>query len=407
MWHSFLDPLVNADSIAFLAVFLIAATLGFLAGVWWKQGWGKSPRLVEKKRDEAFFKGIQYLLSDDKDHAIEELTKSVQLDSETVETYIALGNLYRLKGDIERAIRIRQSIILRPTIDENMRLRALFDLGLDYRKAGLINRALETFLEVLRKSPSNTQALAEVERIYEELKEWEKAYETRKRIAKYDKKDHSIILAHQLVEMGKLKQGEGDRSRARSLYKKAISTNRACVDAYLHLGDLYAERGDYKKAIATWKKIATVDPRFTYLAYARLEKAYVNMRNIKPVEQFLKELAEKNGDTFTHLALARFLFAEGDVEGALSEVRKALDIEPGFWEARKFEGEILIKSGRDNEALSAYKDLISHLDLPSLRFQCSNCGLESDELYWQCPKCRSWDTTAPLGVGRMREQGTT
>ena len=406
MWQTFLHSLVNWDLLPLIVLSLLGGVAGFFTGLWWRHGLSKSPKLREKRRDEAFFKGIQYILSDDKDHAIEEFTKSVQIDSDTVETYVALGNLYRSKGDIERAIRIRQSIILRPNIDEEVRVRALFDLGVDYKKAGLINRALDTFLEVLTKSPSDTRTLLEIERIYEELKEWEKAYETRKRIARYTKGDHSHILAHHLVELGKASQALGDYSRAKALYKKAISTNKECVDAYLHLGDLYAERGEYKKAVSMWKKIASVDPRFTYLAYGRLESVYVNMKNIRPVEEFLKELASKNGDAFTYLALSRFLFAEGDIEGALREVGKALEVEPGLWEARRFQGEILIQSGRDTEALAAYKELISQLDLPSLRFQCANCGLEGEELYWQCPKCRSWDSTAPVPVRQKAGRST-
>lgn len=396
MWQSFIHLLMTTNYLLLVSFSLGAGIVGLLVGRIWRGKWGKGSKGNGKRGDEAFFKGIQYILSDDRDQAIEALTKSVQSDSDTVETYVALGNLYRSKGDIERAIRIRQSIILRPNIDEELRLRALFDLGLDYKKAGLINRALDTFLEVLKKSPSDVRTLMEIEKIYEELKEWENAYDVRKRIAKLDKGDHSNILAHHLVESGKAAQARGDHSKAKSLYKKAISTNKQCVDAYLHLGDLHAERGEYKKAISMWKNIASVDNRFTFLAYGRLEGVYSKLKNIKPIEEFLKELAEENGDPFTYLALSRFLFAEGNVEGALKEVRKALELEPGFWEARRFQGEILIESGRESEALAAFRELISYLDLPSIKFQCSNCGLEGVELYWQCPKCRAWDTMAPL-----------
>ncbi len=397
MWKSLLDFLTKPDMFTLVIFTVCGFVIGVVAALWWLNGRGESqPSLKEKKRDEAFFRGIQYILSDDRDNAIEELTKSVKIDSETIETYVALGNLYRSKGDIERAIRIRQSIILRPSIDEKVRLRALFDLGVDYRKAGMVNRALEAFLEVLKKQASDVRTLVEIERIYEELRDWAKAYETRKRIARFSKGDHSSIMAHHLVEMGKVSQADGDYTRARSLYKKAISTNKGCVDAYLHLGDLYADKGEYKKAISTWKKVANVDPRFTFLAYGRLEAAYSGMKNIKPIEGFLRELAEENGDAFTYLALSRFLFAEGDVDGALVQIKKALEIKPELWEARKFQGEILIQSGRQEEALEAYRELISQLDLPSVRFQCSNCGLEGDKLYWQCPKCRNWDTAVPL-----------
>jgi len=192
--------------------------------------------------------------------------------------------------------------------------------------------------------------------------------------------------------MGKAHEENGELSQAKSCYDKAISIDEGCVDAYLHLGDLYFSKQDYRKAIATWKKVVKVAPRFTFLAYRRLEGAYAKMDNLKPVEDFLKESAQLISDAFTHLALARYLYNEEDYEGALNELESALGLDPMFWEARKFMGEILLVRERKEEALVAYKDLISHLNVAYLKFQCGNCGYKPDDLQWQCPQCRKWDT---------------
>jgi lipopolysaccharide biosynthesis regulator YciM len=347
--------------------------------------------------DQAFFKGVQYILSNDHDHAIEEFTKSVQINSGTVETYIALGNLYRTRGDIDRAIRIRQSIILRTDIDEEIRIRALIDLGLDYRKGGFINRAVETFQKVLEKQPANQEVLMAVEKIYEELKDWEKAFSARKKLASLTKEDSKHILAHHLTEMGKAYQEQGALPKAKTCYKKAISTNADCVDAYLHMGDLFFSRKDYRRAIASWKKVAEVSPQLTFLAYRRLEGAYSQMKNLKPVEEFLKECAASHSDPFTHLALARYLYNAKDYQGALSELKNALDLDPSFWEARKFMGEILLERKMREKALKAYRELIPYLNVPFLEFQCTNCGFRPRDLQWQCPQCRKWDTIGIRG----------
>ena len=143
---------------------------------------------------------------------------------------------------------------------------ALLDLGLDYRKGGFLSRALDAFQKVLQKQPSNIRTLEEIEKIYEEMKDWENAFVTRQKIAGYSKGDHKNILAHQQTEMGKLNRERGDFSKAKSCYKKAVSIDEGCVDAYLHLGDLYLDRQDYKNAIATWKKIVKTTPKYTYLA---------------------------------------------------------------------------------------------------------------------------------------------
>jgi len=379
---------------------IISLAIGLIIGWGIRRNRGLSlKRVISDKGDKSFFKGIQYILSNDHDQAIEEFTKSVQVNSDTVETYVALGNLYRSKGDIDRAIRIRQNIILRPTIDEQIALQALLDLGLDYRKGGFLNRALSTFQKVGQKDPSNVKALEETERIYEELKDWENAFRTRQKIARLTKGDHDHILAHHLVEMGKVHQQRGELSKATSSFNKAISTHKECVDAYLHLGDLYFANQEYKKAISTWKEVVENVPQFTFLAYRRLEGAYLRMENLKPVENFLKECSELNSDAFTHLALARYLYNENDIEGALTEISSALELAPTFWEARRFKGEILLAQGKEDEALAAYGELIKLLRMPYLRFQCKHCGFSPKDLQWQCPQCKNWDTIDLIDSG--------
>ena len=388
LWQWFLDPENQKLCLGIIAAFVMGLISGRLA----RHKTEEKIKSAAKEGDKAFFKGVQYILSNDHDQAIEELSKSVQVNSETVETYVALANLYRSKGDIDRAIRIRQNIILRPTISDQIRIRALIDLGLDYRKAGFLNRALRTFLEVLKNHPSNLESLEETEKIYEEMKDWANAFAIRTKIARLAKGNHNHILAHHQTELGKAFQEEGESAKARSCYNKAISIDKTCVDAYLHLGDLHFGRQEYKKAIDTWKKVVQVAPRFTFLAYRRLEGAYARMENLKPVEDFLKECAQLNSDAFTRLALARYLYNEQDYEGALRELEGALALDPSFWEARRFMGEILLEKGKDGDALAAYEDLISHLNVAYLKFQCSNCGFKPNNLQWQCPQCRKWDT---------------
>ena len=388
LWQWFLEPENQKLCLGIIAAFVIGLILGRLA----RHKKEEKIKSAAKEGDKAFLKGVQYILSNEHDQAIEEFSKSVQVNSETVETYVALANLYRSKGDIDRAIRIRQNIILRPTISEQIRVRALTDLGLDYRKAGFLNRALRTFLKVLENQPSNMESLEETEKIYEEMKDWANAFAMRQRIARLARGDHDHILAHHQTELGKAYQEEGQLSKARSCYNKAISIDKTCVDAYLHLGDLHFGRQEYKKAIGTWKKVMRVAPHFTFLAYRRLEGAYTRMENLEPVEDFLKECAQLNSDPFTRLALARYLYNEQDYEGAIKELQGALTLDPSFWEARRFMGEILLKNEKEGDALAAYKDLIAHLNVSYLKFQCSNCGFKPDDLLWQCPQCRKWDT---------------
>jgi len=397
VWQYFSDP-DNQKLVFYLIAVLIG---GFLAGRLSKTRGQREIKPYQSKGDNAFFKGIQYLLSDDHNHAIEEFTKSVQVNSDTIETYVALGNLYRSKGDIDRAIRIRQTIILRPNIDDQIKIRALYDMGLDYKKGGFLDRGLETFLDVLKKQPSNIATLEEIEKIYEEMKEWEKAFSIRQKISKLVKGDHSNILAHHKTESGKVFFDKGDIPKAKSEYKKAISINKTCIDAYLHLGDLFFHEGDFVKAMSTWKKIVRISPQLTFLSYRRLEDAYDKLQNVKQIEVFLKECAQFNSDAFTHLALARYMHNEKNYDGALKELNTALELVPAFWEARRLLGEILLESGREDDALESYRELLPYLNIPYLEFQCANCGFLPADLTWQCPQCKKWDTISLIDFSLM------
>jgi len=388
LWDWFLEP---ANQRLCLTV-LVSLLLGGLAGRFLSYRKEKRIRFLRKESDKAFLKGIQYILSNDHDQAIEEFTKSVQINSDTIETYVALGNLYRSKGDIDRAIRIRQSIILRPNIEEVSKMRALIDMGLDYRKGGFMNRALDALNQALQKEPANLEAMDAAEKIYEDMRDWENAYGTRQKIARVSKGNHKHILAHFQAELGKESQEKGDLAKAKSCFQKAISTDDSCLDAHLHLGDLYFQKQDYKKAVSEWRKVVRIAPQFSFLAYRRLEGAYGEMKNLKPVEDFLKECAQSSRDAFTHMALARYLFNGQDYQGAIRELDSALALDPSFWEARKFKGEILLGRDMRDEALSAFRDLIPRLNVPYLKFQCSNCGFRPGDLQWQCPQCRKWDT---------------
>jgi lipopolysaccharide biosynthesis regulator YciM len=392
MFQQYWQLISELANLQLILAAIAALIIGIMIGRLERYSKEKDDKISAMRGDNAFFKGIHYLISNDRDHAIEEFTKSVQLDSDTIETYVALGNLYRSKGDIEKAIRIRQTIILRPNIDEQIKIRALIDLGLDYRKGGFLDRALGTFLNVLEKQPSNLETLYEIEKIYEEIKDWDSAYSIRQKISGLTKGYHKNILAHHQTEIGKVHFGQGRIEEAKACFQKAMSIDEGCIDAYLHLGDLYFSLQDYKRAMVTWKKVVMVSPSLTFLAYRRLEGAYSKMKNLKPVEDFLRECAQFNLDAFTHLALARYMYNEKNYDEALRELESAIELDPSFWEARRFQGEILLAQGREKEALISYGKLLTQLDVPDLEFQCSNCGFHTTDLQWQCPQCKRWDT---------------
>ncbi|MFQ5900804.1 MAG: tetratricopeptide repeat protein [Thermodesulfobacteriota bacterium] len=350
---------------------------------------------------KVYLKGINFLLASEHDKAIEEFTKAVKIDSSTIEIYFALGNLFRVKGNVGRAIRIHQSIALRPSLDEKTILTALYELGIDFKKAGFIKRAIATFEEIIQKNPNMLEAYISLEELYEETGEWEKAFVIQQKLFRLKGKKDNAILAHLQAELGKAlteKEGE-DKAAVKKIFKKAIALDRGCVDAYLHLGDLYASQGEYSRAIETWKKIPEVSPRFTYLAYPRLQEAYFNLNKFDAMEDLLRDILRRHyNDVHTHLALAIYLYKKNSVEETIRELRTALEINPNFSEARKELGKVLFEQHREKEAFEEYQRLLDKLTYPGKDFQCDECGYESLTLEWKCPKCLKWDTIYLKGI---------
>lgn len=347
----------------------------------------------QRKESIAYIKGVNYILSDATDLAIEEFIKAVQINSDTVETYLALGNLFRSKGEVGRAIRIHQGIILRPNIDSKLVIQAMYDLGLDYKKAGFINRAIFSFEDVVERDPQNLEAYQQLKELYEEIGEWKKAYEMQQKISHIRGTDDRNILAHLLTEHGKVLLDNGDLKDARKAFKKAISTDPGCVDAYLHYGDLLTSEANYSDAVSQWKKVMDVRPNLTYLAYHRLEDAFFKTGQSNALEDFLRLRAERQGsDYFTHLYLAKHLRKKAMAPEALKELRRAMELNPHSPAIRRELIQILLDEGEKDEAIREYEGLIKLLTVEEKDFQCQKCGYQSDHILWKCPQCLNWDT---------------
>jgi len=380
-----------------LLVAIVSVILGYFLAVLVKRSHTTdAPKdKAEIKRitsNAAFMKGLNYILSNKRDEAIEEFTRAVAQDTQTVETYMTLGNLFRSKGEFERAIRIRQSIILRPHLDEKIRLQALYDLGLDYRMAGLFDRAIKAFNEVITDDSRHIESYRQLIQIYEETQDWKQAFRTLQKLAKLTGNEPKNVMAHYHVEMGKVHFEKGDLTQARGAYKKALALDPNCVDAYLHLGDLHLKNKKSKKAINVWRKIADIAPDLTFLVFGRLARVYHELDDLKPVEDFLNECAAGEKDPLAHLALGR-LFLEGkDQQRALEEYRKALKLDPGLIEVHRELGMLLLSMKHTEETLESYRDLLEHLTPLGADFQCRKCGFESQKLMWRCLQCQEWDT---------------
>ena len=349
--------------------------------------------------DDAFLKGITHLMADHTDKAIEEFSKAVTLNSDTVETYVVLGNLFRQKGEIERAVRIRQNIIARPNLNPATRQQALYDLGLDYKKGGLYNRAAEAFGELLSANPQHVEALGQVVSLYEEMRDWQNAFESLKQLDKLTKDNSRPILAHYKTERGKELMEEGDLEKAEDFFNQAISVYKQCLDPYLHLGDLELARGRHKKALNIWRKAVRLSNNNAHLPLGRVLSAEDEL-GVAAVEHFLKEINPKEAEMATLLSLAVYHKKHEREDASLEFLDLAVAKTPDHLGAHRLRGEILLNRGAGPQTLKAYGELLAQIDGEWSAYQCGQCGLISPQLTWKCPRCLKWDTMSPVGPAR-------
>ncbi len=333
---------------------------------WFTRAFGgdaRGPRDVEALLRSA----LLAVLDRDYDRAEECLREVLKRDSDGVEGYLALARLFRARGEIGRAIRIHQNVLLRKDLSPRQRVTALVDLGEDFRQGGFLRRAIATFEEVVSRDGKNAVALRALVDLLAEAREYPRAIEMAKRAARAERGDADGELAELYVAMGEDARNEGRHDDARRAAKRALRHDRNSVRAWRLLGTLEAERGRNKAALAAWKRIPEIDRSAGPDVYGLLESAFAAQGRARDYEAFVSGLLESTpGDAGAVLAFARALAARGEITDAVEELRRLLAREPDHLEARGELGRLLLAEGRVSEATSEYGGLLESLERQGL-----------------------------------------
>jgi len=377
-----------------VVLFIIALGLGFSLGwyIFVYRGGRKKERLASFWQSRAYVKGVNYMLANQPDEAIAELTKAVKLNPETAEIYLSLGNLFREKGEVERAIRIHQSIIIRPTLEEEVRIQALLALGQDYQKAGFLDRAIQTYREVIQRDAKNLLAHRQLEKLYEEERNWEQAYATWRKIQRLTKSKDNRVLANLQVELAKDFHQRGEVKQALRQLKTAIYLDSGCTRAYLCQGEIYQGMGKLRQAVEVWEQAVKKHLRFCQLLYRRLEEAYLAQGCYGQIANLFRRVLEQHPDDVrTHLALSEFYRRQGELDAALEEIRVALGYVPENNLLRQLYLQLICEA-KDKAAAKEASQLLGEIAWEQIPYRCSICGYETTDSPWKCIRCREWDT---------------
>ena len=383
----------------YLLAVLLALLIGLAVGKAWERYKLRDGRLIDRRRlrdTPHYMLGLSFLVDNQVDQAIDELTHAASTDVDALEIQMILGNLYREKGQVGRAVNVHQSLLQRPNLSTLEHAYVLLCLGLDFRHGGFVDRALEAFQEVLQLDPRNRYALVQLQKLYEDQRQWVDALGVREQIAALDagrRPEDQQILGFLRNEIGSAQKQAGDSAGAARAFAGAIEADTRTVPAYLNLGDVYEQQGDAAAAVEAWERLIAAVPSHAHFAFDRLERAYRSLGTPHRFVNLCEQLIAREPQGWRpHLALARHLAAAGQHQAALDRLLDALPHHPHGLSLHQEIWETLAALGFDAALIHRYVELtreaVFYLD-PHI---CRRCRYRTTELLWQCPQCHEWNT---------------
>jgi lipopolysaccharide biosynthesis regulator YciM len=343
----------------------------------------------------SYFKGLNFLINQQPDKAIEAFIEVVKVDPQTIELHFALGSLFRRRGEVERAIRMHQNLVDRADLVNDQRLMALYELAQDYLKAGLLDRAEALFLR-LEGTTHEQQALKFLLEIYEQEKDWQKAIAASRRMDSIAGHSSAREIAHFYCEMAQFEMMHGRGGAARGLLENALSVNRRCVRAYVMLGELAASEGNLEDAIESWKRVEAQNPAHLVLVAEKLLAAHTQLgRQDEGLALLRGYLASYPSLDMLDIVFRTVLQREGPAV-ANELVRAELRRTPTLLGLdRLLEAQLLEAPLERRRDLELIRDLVHDHTRSLSLYRCDECGFKARQFYWHCPACHGWETYPP------------
>lgn len=317
--------------------------------------------------DAAFRRSLRAAVAQDWRAAETWLERIVESDSTDLDAYLALARLYREQGEVGRAIRMHQNLLLRPGLDRALGREVRLELARDFDTGGFAERAAAGYEEVLDEEPRRAEALERRVLLSLELRDYARGLTLVKRWRRFDKDAAGRAEVELLLAQAQAQNDAGDADAARASLKKCLRRDKTCAEAWARLGELEAEKGRDGRAIDAWRKAIDADGRFASALLPRVEAGFAARKKPAEFEKYVRGLIEtRPGDAAAHLALARTLKARGDVADGIEVLARAVEASPDAAELRVELGRQLLDAGLEREAQKAYVGLLDAIDRGAL-----------------------------------------
>jgi lipopolysaccharide biosynthesis regulator YciM len=344
-----------------------------------------------------YFRGLNYLLNEQQDKAIEVFLKLAEINRDTVETHLALGNLFRRRGEVDRAIRVHQHLIARPNLNADEKTVALLELGEDYMRAGLLDRAETLFSDLVAMNAQAPSALKHLIAIYQHERDWDKAIDHARRLQQATGESQGATIAQFYCELAEQSRARGALDEARQHIEEAYAAESDCVRASMIKGHVEAADGHLDRAIASFEQVAEQDVDYVPEILSPLLDCYARAGQMGRAEEFLLDITENYQGVSPVLALARLYTRTQGEDAAVAFLNRALRQRPSVRALMALiDVNLHTASGEARENFLILRDLTRKLVEGQAMYRCNKCGFGAKAHHWQCPSCKNWGTVRPI-----------
>lgn len=400
------------NDLAFYALLVIAIAIGWFLGRRNTKPLAATPELPSQ-----YYRGLNYLLDGRPDGAIDAFINALEVNSETLETHLALGNLLRRKGEVDRAIRVHQNLLARPSLPRAQVHQAHLELARDYISAGLLDRAERLLLDLVAESPEQRRASQRhLLEIFQSEREWEQAIAVARELLPRKSllggaapaatgetgQDVSLALAHYYCELASDQLEAGDLAAARDSLQHALGYDKHCVRASITLGDVERRAGNYKQAVKALRKVRLQDADFVPETIGLLRECYRELGDKKSLRTYLRECLESNPSAPLVVAVAEDLRDTKGDEAAEEFLSSQLAARPSLRGlARLINLQLDVTEGKARDNLGLLQVLVERLIEERPAYRCGHCGFAGRQLHWYCPGCKYWGTMKTIRGTRV------
>jgi len=378
----------------FFLLLPIAALSGWIIG---RRGGERHSSHQVSQLSTTYFRGLNYLLSEQPDKAIELFLHIAELDKDTFETQLALGHLFRRRGEVDRAIRLHQGLAQRHDLTAQQKVQALLALGEDYMRSGLLDRAETVFTDLAQIDQRAPQALKHLISIYQSERDWGKAIENATRYEEATGEPMGRLIAQFECELAERHRAAGDNDAAREAVARAYSADSDAVRAGMILGRIELEAGHDAAAIRAFERAARHDSDFLPDILPLLLPAYTRVGDLSGARSFLSEMGEHYRGIAPVLALTSLVKDREGPRAAREYLAEQLKDRPSVrGQAVLIDLSLSSEAGDARQTLVELHQLSEQLLVRNPSYRCNHCGFGARSHHWLCPSCREWGTIKPV-----------